>query len=745
MQITTIEQFRKRYEYDLTKDRIDSGSFDTVFKALDTINDQYVAIKIADVKIVNSKEYALRDEFEQIKRIPPHTNIAKYEAVYRLEQASGFVDFGVMQYYKAGNLSALIKSGKLDNAQKKHIAKQILVGLAHLHHNGVKSIIHRDLKPSNILIAVRQKDGLSEYIPKIADFSFSKSINSEQSKFSFSIAGGTLKYFSPEQLNGSKQLGYSSDLWSWAVIVYELFMGKALFAIDSPHSKGSADYEADVLKAIKEKDLSSAMAELPAPWKGLLSSCLQRDPEQRVQSARELLRMLEPSSTVEVSVPKEKMAEKEMTIFEIPPAVPLAPEPKAAPATTRGYMKYILLFLGMAVLGAAGAGIYRFMQHRPSSVATPVPMDTSSTSMASNDGVASNSEDLDTDEDGVADSQDQCPTEAGDLSHKGCPSQAATKDLDTDEDGIADSQDQCPTEAGELKNKGCPSQSATKPDPNWRKKYEYVMDFKEGRALVQKDGKYGFVDKDGTVVIPLIYDDAAQRFEEGTARVKKDRKWGFVDKEGTVVVPLIYDNVALNFSEGRAMVNKDRKWGFVDKDGTVVIPLIYDGVGNFSEGWAMVKKDGKWGYVDKKGTVVIPRIYDDAGYFSEGRAGIGKNGKWGYVDKDGTVVIPLIYDDAWPFDEGRARVQKDGKVGYVDKEGKVIIPLIYDNGFVFKEGRAGVQKNGKWGFVDKEGRVVIQLIYDYVDWSFSEGKEMVRKDGKSYYINKQGECVKNCP
>jgi hypothetical protein len=61
---------------------------------------------------------------------------------------------------------------------------------------------------------------------------------------------------------------------------------------------------------------------------------------------------------------------------------------------------------------------------------------------------------------------------------------------------------------------------------NWRKKYDYVASFFEGRACVKKNGKWGYVDLDGREIIPLTYDEA-RPFFKGRARVKKKREMGF--------------------------------------------------------------------------------------------------------------------------------------------------------------------------------------------------------------------------
>ncbi len=99
-------------------------------------------------------------------------------------------------------------------------------------------------------------------------------------------------------------------------------------------------------------------------------------------------------------------------------------------------------------------------------------------------------------------------------------------------------------------------------------------------------------------------------------------KYGFVDHNGELIVPCMYDNTVLGFVEGRATVGKrdedgNMKWGFIDETGREVVPLTYDGASLFTEGMGHVwnlDADGneKHGYIDKAGNVLIPLEYDDA-------------------------------------------------------------------------------------------------------------------------------------
>ena len=230
--------------------------------------------------------------------------------------------------------------------------------------------------------------------------------------------------------------------------------------------------------------------------------------------------------------------------------------------------------------------------------------------------------------------------------------------------------------------------------------------------IVDKNGKWGFVDKNGNEVIPCKY-DGAWYFSEGFALVQMNDKWGFIDKNGNEVIPCKYDDAG-GFSEGFALVQMNGKWGFVDKNGNEVIPCKYDDAWDFSEGLALVQMNDKWGFIDKNGNEVIPCIYDGAGGFSEGFALVQMNDKWGFIDKNGNEVIPCKYDDAWHFSEGLAPVKKNDKWGYIDKNGNEIIPCKYDdvdidndNG-LFSGGLAMVEKIDKWFFIDKNGKEYIK-------------------------------------
>jgi hypothetical protein len=112
-------------------------------------------------------------------------------------------------------------------------------------------------------------------------------------------------------------------------------------------------------------------------------------------------------------------------------------------------------------------------------------------------------------------------------------------------------------------------------------------------------------------------------FSEGLGRISINGKWGFINEQGKVVVAPRFDNL-WSFSEGMAPAMLGHKWGFINAAGKIVIPLESDVDSEFSEGVASVSVGGEYRYLDKTGHVAIHAKFESAGNFSEG---------WGFAQK----------------------------------------------------------------------------------------------------------------
>ena len=112
-----------------------------------------------------------------------------------------------------------------------------------------------------------------------------------------------------------------------------------------------------------------------------------------------------------------------------------------------------------------------------------------------------------------------------------------------------------------------------------------------------------FTDNTGTFLFNKQFERVSE-FSEGLAPVWQNDKCGFINTEGEVVIPCMYDN-AWSFSEGLAGVKENGKWGYINTKGEVVIPCIYDNADDFFEGLAKVKQNDKGSIFNKEGKVIV--------------------------------------------------------------------------------------------------------------------------------------------
>jgi predicted DNA-binding WGR domain protein len=178
------------------------------------------------------------------------------------------------------------------------------------------------------------------------------------------------------------------------------------------------------------------------------------------------------------------------------------------------------------------------------------------------------------------------------------------------------------------------SVAQTKLDITWldeRIQQVFLSSRCEGLALVQMNNKWGYINKEGKVVIEPQFDEA-EFFNEGLARVQMNNKWGYINKEGKIVIEPQFKN-GFDFNEGLARVQMNDKWGYINKEGKVVIKLQFYSASDFNEGLARVEMNDKWGYINKEGKVVVEPQFDEAKDFQVGLALVKLNGKWGILRK----------------------------------------------------------------------------------------------------------------
>lgn len=212
-----------------------------------------------------------------------------------------------------------------------------------------------------------------------------------------------------------------------------------------------------------------------------------------------------------------------------------------------------------------------------------------------------------------------------------------------------------------------------------------IADFSGGLIPVYVDGKRGYMNKKGEIVIKPQF-RRSDDFSEGLAKVKIGDKYGYIDKTGDVIIEPQFV-LADRFSEGLARVNIGAVWG-----GNPNTIATIDGI-SIHVDTPITRTCGKWGYIDMKGKMVIEPQFDGVNDFSEGLARVNIGGKWngyylvggkyGYIDQTGKLVIQPQFDWADNFSNGLACINigcepsdghsfVGGKTGYIDKTGKYV-------------------------------------------------------------------------
>jgi hypothetical protein len=244
--------------------------------------------------------------------------------------------------------------------------------------------------------------------------------------------------------------------------------------------------------------------------------------------------------------------------------------------------------------------------------------------------------------------------------------------------------------------------------------------YSDGLAAINCDGKWGYLDSEGKIAIPLIYNDAIA-FNEGFGIVRKkitvhNDDYFVINKAGEVF-PVQTDDIvdANRFYENRApFVAKNGLSGYIDTTGKVVIEPAYETVGFFHNGLAWVRTNNdKIGYIDADGKWVISPKFVVAYNFDpvSGLARVNFNGVLCYTDTIGQLIYIENSQDLGDFSEGLAKVKIDGLYGYINNHKEWVIKPQFCNARNFKNGFASVCSNSKWGVLDTTGKWVIEPTF----------------------------------
>jgi len=247
--------------------------------------------------------------------------------------------------------------------------------------------------------------------------------------------------------------------------------------------------------------------------------------------------------------------------------------------------------------------------------------------------------------------------------------------------------------------------------------------------VIVKNGKYGYIDHEGKIVIQPQF-VWAEDFWRGLGTVYVCGRYVSIDSSGSLHPLRITVEGHLEAKQSEGM------FGFVDASGQLKIRPTFDEALPFSEGLAAVRVGDKWGFIDDRGAEVVPPQFKGAYYFREGVGAVNIGGDYAVIDKSGKVLARGLQSVGFVAD-GRVPVTRGGKEGYLDLQGKVVVPLVYDAAMPFSSGLAAVRRDDKWGYVDREGKIAIPFRLEEAG-QFASGLAPARVGAKSGFINKSG-------
>src|SRR6185437_4646772 len=268
-----------------------AGGMGEVYRARDTRLGRDVALKILPESFDRDPNRLRR--FEQETQAVAALNHPNILAIYDVGQHNS-APFLVSELLEGESLRAVLNRGPLPQRKVVEYAVQVANGLAAAHDKG---IVHRDLKPENLFVC---RDGRV----KILDFGLAKlAANAPvepdgatiiSSQTAAGVVMGTASYMAPEQVRG-EPVDPRTDMFAFGAVLFEMLSGKRAFQRDTA---------AETMTAILRDDLPEITSDrppIPPALDRIVRRCLEKNPEQRFQSAKDLAFGLEALSQISSS------------------------------------------------------------------------------------------------------------------------------------------------------------------------------------------------------------------------------------------------------------------------------------------------------------------------------------------------------------------------------------------------------------------------------------------------------------
>lgn len=284
----------------ILRDKLTSGGMAEIYLGEDEKLQRRAAIKILEMD-VSSEDTVLRERFEREARAVAQLEHDSIVPIYQFGE-EGNLYFIAMRYIEGNDLADEMKKyrqrgKKMPPERMLALLEQVASGLDYAHKRG---IIHRDVKPSNILLYKRSPGVPDKAV--LTDFGL---VLWEDVDQTLGTAFGTPRYISPEQATDSQSALPQSDVYSLAVVVYEIVTGKVLFTGNSPMEIA--------LSHITEPPTPPRAhnPDIPQDAQHEILKALQKDPARRHRTASEFINALKQAYDLDDSKPTQPHDDKQ--------------------------------------------------------------------------------------------------------------------------------------------------------------------------------------------------------------------------------------------------------------------------------------------------------------------------------------------------------------------------------------------------------------------------------------------------
>ena len=261
------------------------GGMSRVFVALDTGLGRRVVVKVLPPELAASVSI---DRFRREIMLAAGLQHPHIVGVLSAGEADG-LPFFMMPFVEGESLRTRLERGRLPIPETVRILRDVARALAYAHERGV---VHRDIKPDNVL--------LTSGSAVVADFGVAKALSSARRQTTISdgtltLVGtslGTPTYMAPEQAAGDPQTDHRADIYAFGIMAYEMLAGVPPFRGLSPRQLLAAQLAQD------PAPLATHRPDIPVALENLVSRCLRKEPDDRPQTAAEVVTVLEDPAVV---------------------------------------------------------------------------------------------------------------------------------------------------------------------------------------------------------------------------------------------------------------------------------------------------------------------------------------------------------------------------------------------------------------------------------------------------------------